>query len=352
MKKLICLIMVFTLLITSSNVYAYDDNELQRALEDAELLPEQLSYAIDFEHVKHSTLSVTKYNGAETDKGIIRVFALEYLMKAIGMNHYDMKEYSQIRFLSTRAYEDKYPFNDLGAYDYAVHMAYELGIVYGDGKGQFRSEDLLTCLEAVGLVMRCIYDNDERDLNVLYGKAKEIGIVKDGDKFYNEPESIIEAEEWLILLYRMKQHSLVVAPVTNELTKKYIFYSGRGPTKDYELETEWKTKPLRRAFLYPELVAKYSFDGLSKDDVIGLLGNYDASVSNDKISYRTYVLESLIDEVGKDFSTYANGTIEFCLNEDGNVIGEPKVVKGSGGFSQLHDMTDRSNAIIQIEFFE
>ncbi len=349
MKRIIALVVAIVLASSYVSVCAYEDSELSLALENAQSLPEQLNYTVDFE-VERTNVLHMYFN---SDEGITRLSALNYLLKAIGMDSYDFEIYRSIRKNRSRGYED-YPFRDLWQSAGEVDMAFDLGIVYGNGEGRFRCKDRLSCNEAVALVMRCIYDNTERDINVLFEKAKEMGVIKESDRFYNDRDSIIKAEEWMILLYRMRMHKLVIVPVTNTLTDAYM--EGVADYK-YDLITEWKNKPARRGFLFNELKDKYNFkrSNISKEDLVDMLGAYDKEVlskEHPKVYYYTYVFDYEADEDDKYVDVYQEATVIFELDEEGYVEGEPDLYYGeAGGFAQTLDLRNSDNPKVDIEWF-
>lgn len=350
MKRIIATIIAILLATGCVSVFAYDSSELSLALADAQSLPEQLNYAIDFELERTNVLHLY----FDSDEGIIRANALYYLLKAVGMDAYDFNVYSKIRKSRSVGYDDSHPFSDLWQTAGQVDMAFDLGIVYGNGEGKFRCKDRLSCNEAVALVMRCIYDNTERDINVLFENAKELGIVKESDRFYNDRDSIIKAEEWMILLYRMRMHKLVIVPVTNNLTDEYM--EGASDYK-YDLIIEWKNKPARRGFLFNELKDKYNFkrNNISKEDLVDMLGAYDEEVlskEHPKVYYYTYVFDYEADEKRKYVDVYQDAAVIFELDEEGYVTGEPELYYGdAGGFAQTLDLRDRDNPTVDVEWF-
>ena len=349
MKRFAALVLIFALLLSGvSNVYAYDEEEFQSALLDAESLPKALDYTVDFDFCLN-----------EEGFGITRESAVRYIIIALGIDHddrcmYDYYIYGGFRYFEMPYYP--YPFRgyEVNNYENNAEIAFELGIIYGDGDGSFDQWRLLTCAEAAALVMRCIDGDEEKAaLDIMFERAKEKGIIKPDDRFYNTPDDFISAEEYMILLYRMRQHRLNAAPVTVSLTNRYLLYKNSIADKEVfgkpMLELVWNTKPVRRGFLYPVMLEKYTFDKINADDVISLFGDYKMERSDKKLSYETYVLDGEIekeetrniisDEDGdykKDYkATYISAAVEFELDENGNIIGEPKLVKKSGGFTKI-----------------
>lgn len=338
-KNFLSTMLAIIIVFSSISAYGYDEDELQRAFNDAAALPEQLDYTFDVDY---------RYVGGEP-YGVDREIATMYVARALGIDKFDSGIYSGERYYRSMWYTDP-SFDDTNLFSTYPLLCYELGIVYGDGNNRFRPFNKITSEEAVGIVMRCIGYHGERDLALLYEEAKRIGIVKPEDRYYDTPDDLILIEEFKILMYRMRQYGNVILPLTQRLTDTYIEDAETGVLTIYasgsltgigdktieeeDIESIWRNKPLRRGFLFSELQSYYTFDQMSKDEVIAILGDYKMTCDEEKISYETYVLEERINTKEENVSVYNNSAVEFELDAEGKVIGEPKLVRGSGGFIQ------------------
>lgn len=315
----------------SVNTYAYDEKELQFALEDAISLPESLNYSIDLEEEQMLHLNLN-----QSPSGVWRVTFVDSIIKAIGIDNYDYYITNNRRYEESRGYTDDYPFLDFNYWDGATQtMAFELGIVYGDVNRNFRPFDKITCEEAVGIVMRCIYNESKSDLSVLYEKAKEMEIIKIDDRFYDTAKEYMSPEEAMILIYRMRQHKIIVPPITYALTNSYVESAESDDLGNGDILSAWNSKPLRRAFLYPALLKNYTFNKMSIAELKELLGEHEMICTDEAIMYKTYVLKLNYKKQEGNTIGYTNEYIDAVVKFNvlnGNVVGEPIILENDGGF--------------------
>lgn len=330
MKRFIVGFLVLLILISLNN-YAYAEDELKQAMEDAITLPESLNYTIDMETEQMLHLSAGK-----SPSGLLRVTFVDSVIKAIGINDYDYVITINRRLEESRGYTDNYPFYDFKHWDGATQtIAFELGIVFGDDNRNFRPFDKITCEEAVGIVMRCITNESKYDLSVLYEKAKEMEIIKVDDRFYDSPKDYISPEEAMILIYRLRQHEIIVPPITYALTNSYVKSVEREDLENDDIISMWNSKPLRRSFLYRVLLENYTFNKMSVTELKKLLGEYEMICTNESIMYKTYVLKRNEKKRESNIIEYTNeyigATVKFDII-DGNVVGEPILIEHERGF--------------------
>lgn len=171
--------------------------------------------------------TLNKYNlideGFESPNTVTRFECLAAVMKAAGVNEdindrakfllYASSYHSTFNenayFDGSEIYTDpvlrsEFSAKYVGKWGY-VDLAFNHGIAKGEmlnGQRCFFFDRFVTAKEAVTFMLRCIEDSTDILWDEVYLKAKERGLIKESDVFYNDEAHFITPDEFCVLLYR------------------------------------------------------------------------------------------------------------------------------------------------------
>jgi len=151
---------------------------------------------------------------------VSRLYCITATDKAIGATDETVKA-------QKNTWYDIAPFSDtVNPY---VLMAWEIRIAFGDRQGgQFLPDKTATYKETCAFLIRCLI-GPEADTDVTFEKAKELGLVKESDEFYNSGDEPIDFDSFCIILNRFINQPRALY-FTGDFSPKYAVDSDRSMT--------------------------------------------------------------------------------------------------------------------------
>ena len=339
MKTKILAVIIVLVTVLSATAGAYEQSELEEYIRESSNNPKDLDWAYETMTFNLQSTWVSSTDSIHMFKS--RLGVLVTILVRIGFAGDDIPYYdnsaSGVYSFMKSAFRDN---------DMCSDLAYELGLILGDGQGMANLVRWATRAETAAFIIRCIVPNPPDNLDDIYELAKELNIVRPDDSFYDEPHYPITREELTVMVGRMREHEIIVPPITPRLAGYYISVAEKNGTKN-RLAEIWNYKPIRRGTMYQELIDTFSFDGMSSDEVLDILGNYQVECTDDYISYDTYVYEEIQPWVEY---VYTEAAIVFHLDGEGKVVGEPELIESDVKFSQRY--TDDSRGTYDITIIQ
>lgn len=190
MKRLISAVLLITIFIGTLEVHAdYDNvNKIKDMLTE---------------------LNIVNENYFSNQDTVTRAECLVAIMRAIGVTDEDIEE---LNGADLTGFVDTFPYSYFGC-------AYLAKIAYGEEcivdyetyrtSHTLKNTDIfffpdrsVTVKETLAFMVRCLEENDEKDLAYSIEKAKEYGLIYSEDTFSNEIDSTMRQDDFYVLLDR------------------------------------------------------------------------------------------------------------------------------------------------------
>lgn len=234
MFKKICIFVLICLISVNSTIFmAYskeeniDNTNSEESISSdiqSEFTDEDFELLREYEIIKDETFS--------KNKAITRIECLTGVLKAAGMRidgfyDPDVRIGVSIEWDFRDSYYDGCEYAEYG---YSYNIAYGVDLkTFNDGEFGlvFLPKKIATIEECIAFIMRCIEDvPKETSLDDIYQMAKDRGIIKETDEFYESGKANLSQEVFYTLLMRMLNEKRYIY-FTNEFDNRPYSYKGK-----------------------------------------------------------------------------------------------------------------------------